>query len=73
MFTVFFSKAPVIDTETALAADTKRFATFFHEMLNLGIFFPPSQFETTFIGARHSDEILDKTLAAAKIAFEKVK
>lgn len=72
MFTVFFSNAPVVDTETALAADTKRFAKFFHEMLGQGIFFPPSQFETTFIGARHSDEILDKTLAAAKNAFERM-
>jgi glutamate-1-semialdehyde 2,1-aminomutase len=72
MFTVFFSNAPVVDTETALAADTKRFAKFFHEMLGQGIFFPPSQFETTFIGVRHSDEILDKTLAAAKNAFERM-
>lgn len=72
MFTVFFSKVPVVDTETALAADTKLFAEFFHVMLDRGIFFPPSQFETTFFGARHSAEILETTVAAARTAFEKV-
>lgn len=72
MFTVFFSDRDVVDTETALAADTRRFAKFFHAMLDSGILFPPSQFETTFIGASHSDEILEKTILAAKNAFEKV-
>lgn len=72
MFTVFFSKVPVVDTETALSADTRLFAGFFHAMLDRGILFPPSQFETTFFGTRHSDEILERTLAAARAAFERV-
>lgn len=72
MFTVFFSERPVVDSETALSADTGRFASFFHSMLDQDILFPPSQFETTFIGNAHTDEILERTIAAAKVAFEKV-
>lgn len=73
MFTVFFSEKDVVDTETALSADTKRFAVFFHAMLERNILFPPSQFETTFIGNSHTDEILERTVFAAKEAFEKVR
>ena len=73
MFTVFFSSLPVVDTETAMSSDTKRFAAFFHAMLSQGILFPPSQFETTFFGTQHSEEILTKTVAAAQIAFEKAR
>lgn len=72
MFTVFFSENPVVDTESALSADTKRFAAFFHAMLEQGILFPPSQFETTFFGNSHTDEIFERTVRAAKNAFEKV-
>ena len=71
MFTVFFSERPVVDSKTALSADTGRFASFFHAMLDQDILFPPSQFETTFIGNSHTDEILERTIAAAKVAFEK--
>lgn len=71
MFTVFFAAEPVTDTETALASDTQRFARFFHAMLDAGILFPPSQFETTFFGITHTDEILEQTIEASKKAFER--
>ena len=71
MFTVFFSSLPVVDTETAMSSDTKRFAAFFHAMLSQGILFPPSQFETTFFGTSHTEEIFERTISAARTAFEK--
>ena len=73
MFTIFFSDFPVNDTESAMASNTQCFAKFFHAMLDQGILFPPSQFETTFFGTQHSEEILTKTVAAAQIAFEKAR
>lgn len=72
MFTVFFSDVPVVDTETAMAADTKRFATFFHAMLEQGIYLPPSQFETAFLSTAHSGDVLELIAAKARVAFEKV-
>ncbi|MCK9181525.1 MAG: glutamate-1-semialdehyde 2,1-aminomutase [Fibrobacteraceae bacterium] len=73
MFTVFFSEAPVIDTESALKADPKKFAQFFHSMLDDGFFFPPSQFESAFISTEHTDEIMEKAIKSALQAFKKVK
>jgi glutamate-1-semialdehyde 2,1-aminomutase len=70
MLTVFFTDAPVFDAATARAASTKRFAAFFHAMLERGVYFPPSQFEAAFLSAAHADPEIDRTLAAAVAAFE---
>jgi glutamate-1-semialdehyde 2,1-aminomutase len=70
MLTVFFSAAPVFDAATARAAAPKRFAAFFHAMLEGGVYLPPSQFEAAFLSTAHGDAELDRTLAAAPAAFE---
>ncbi len=69
MFTWFFTPDPVTDWESASKSDTKAFAKFFRAMLEAGIYLPPSQFESAFLSATHSEEDLDKTIAAAKNAF----
>lgn len=53
----------------ATACDTKKFARFFHLMLDLGVYLPPSQFETWFISTAHDEQAIDQTLAAAEKAF----
>jgi glutamate-1-semialdehyde 2,1-aminomutase len=73
MFTVFFSKQSVVDYATAEACDQDAFKVYFHSMLEQGIYLPPSQFETNFISFAHTEEDFAKTIAAAKIAFTKVK
>lgn len=70
MFGVFFSAQPVTDYDGAAAANQTRFKKFFASMLEQGIYLAPSQFETLFMSAAHSDEDVDKTLTAAKVAFE---
>jgi glutamate-1-semialdehyde 2,1-aminomutase len=69
MLTVFFSGSPVTDAATARKASGKRFAAFFHALLENGVYFPPSQFESAFLSTAHSEADLDLTLRAAKIAF----
>jgi len=69
MWTSFFTAGPVVDWDTANRADRKRFGLFFHEMLNEGVYLAPSQFEAAFLGAAHSDEDIERTIAAAKEAF----
>jgi glutamate-1-semialdehyde 2,1-aminomutase len=56
MFTLFFTKTPVTDYETAKTSDTARFGRFFHHLLENGVYFPPSQFEAAFLGTAHTDE-----------------
>ncbi len=70
MFTVFFSEKPVTDTDSALAADTKRFAKFFRSLLADGVYFPPSQFESCFLSTEHSRKILEETIDKAETAFK---
>jgi glutamate-1-semialdehyde 2,1-aminomutase len=69
MFCAFFSKNEVHDWPTASACDTKAFATYFMAMLNEGIYLAPSQFETAFVSAAHSDADIEKTVAAAAKCF----
>lgn len=69
MLTVFFSEKPVFDAASARAASTKRFAAYFHAMLENGVYLPPSQFEAAFLSSAHGDAELELTLRAAKAAF----
>ncbi|MCS7223925.1 MAG: glutamate-1-semialdehyde 2,1-aminomutase [Armatimonadetes bacterium] len=72
MMTLFFTDQPVTDYESAMRANTRAFAAFFHAMLEMGIFLPPSQFEALFLSIAHGSEELEKTADAAEKAFEKV-
>jgi len=55
MLTGFFCGGPVTDYASAKAADTKRYARYFHEMLARGVFLAPSQFEAAFVSLAHTD------------------
>ncbi|MBS3920272.1 MAG: glutamate-1-semialdehyde 2,1-aminomutase [Deltaproteobacteria bacterium] len=72
MLTVFFTESPVRDYASAKTSDTKRFAKFFIEMLEQGIYLPPSQFEAWFISLVHTQKDLDKTAEACDTAFRKI-
>src|SRR6266404_1435774 len=63
--TIFFTEQPVRDYMEAKRSDTKRYARFFREMLDRGIFLAPSQFEAAFVSAAHTTEDIDRTIAAA--------
>lgn len=63
MFKIFFGKEPH-NYQEALKCDKEGYLAFFHRMLASGVFLPPSQFETNFISAAHSDVDIEKTLEA---------
>jgi glutamate-1-semialdehyde 2,1-aminomutase len=69
MLTVFFAEKPVFDAASARAASTKRFGAFFHALLENGVYFPPSQFEAAFLSTAHTEDDLEATLRAARVAF----
>jgi glutamate-1-semialdehyde 2,1-aminomutase len=56
MLTLFFTPSPVENYVVAKTSDTRRFASFFQEMLRRRILLPPSQFEALFVSAAHTDE-----------------
>jgi glutamate-1-semialdehyde 2,1-aminomutase len=69
MFTIFFTASEVLDAATARKADAPRFGRFFHEMLDRGVYLPPSQFEAAFVSLAHGEEEIHHTLEAARAAF----
>jgi len=69
MFTLFLSEQPVTDYASAKLSDTKRFAKFFHGMLDRGVYLPPSQFEAAFVSTAHGEAELAHTLEAARAAI----
>jgi len=69
MFTFFFTQGPVTDWDSAKHCNTAKFGDFFRAMLKRGIYLAPSQFEAAFLSAAHTDEDIDRTIAAAKEAL----
>jgi glutamate-1-semialdehyde 2,1-aminomutase len=72
MFTWFFTPGPVTDWDSASKSDTEAFGRFFRNMLDSGIYLPPSQYEAAFLGAAHTEGDVKKTIDAAKQAFAMV-
>jgi glutamate-1-semialdehyde 2,1-aminomutase len=54
-------------------ADTARYATFYHQMLERGIYLAPSQFEAGFMSAVHNDSDIQLTLQAFEDSIKAVK
>ena len=67
MISVHFAKDAVVDFETAAKGNNKTFKTFFHGMLNAGVYIAPSAFETWFITDALSYKDLDFTINAVDI------
>jgi len=72
MFSIFFNNSNVYNEESAKKSNTKKFAQFFFEMLNRGIYLAPSQFEANFISSAMKENDIKKTLEAYKESIEKV-
>jgi glutamate-1-semialdehyde 2,1-aminomutase len=72
MFTLFFSGQQVVDYETAKKSDVKRYAAYFNEMLDRGVYLAPSQFEAAFVSAAHTDTDILRTIEAAEDSLQKV-
>ena len=70
LLTIFFNENPIKNYDDAKKSDTKKFAKFFTEMLDRGIFLPPSQYEALFISAAHTEAEIDHTIQAAKESIE---
>jgi glutamate-1-semialdehyde 2,1-aminomutase len=65
---LFFSDRPVRDYDDARAADHKAYASFFHGLLDGGVYLAPSGYEAIFPSLAHGDDELDRTLTAANDA-----
>jgi glutamate-1-semialdehyde 2,1-aminomutase len=70
--TPFFTDAAVRDYQSAIKANTERYARFFRAVIARGIYPPPSQYEAWFLSAAHTVKDVDKTIAVAREAMKEV-
>ena len=74
MFGFFFTEERRVDSfAKVMACDLERFKRFFHRMLEEGVYFAPSSFETGFVSAAHSPADIDATIAAALKTFSSLR
>lgn len=69
LFCLFFTPQPVIDYASAKTADTSAYARFFWKLVQQGIYFPPSQFESCFISLALDDTLIEQTIEAVTLAL----
>ena len=70
MMTLFFNPGEVNGWESVSASDREGFGRFFHNMLEEGVYLPPSPFEAMFVSTAHTDEDIQATLDAARRALK---
>lgn len=66
MISVHFSEEAVVDFDTAAKGNNETFKSFFHGMLNKGIYIAPSAFESWFITDALTYQDLNETIAAVE-------
>jgi len=69
MFGMFFTAGPVRNYDEAKKSDTAKFGKFHRGMLERGIYLAPSQFEAGFTSLAHTEDDIERTIAAAKEVF----
>ncbi|MFN3561717.1 MAG: glutamate-1-semialdehyde 2,1-aminomutase [Chloroherpetonaceae bacterium] len=72
MMCLFMTEQDVTDFKTATSSDTKKYAAYFHAMLERGIYLAPAQYEAMFFSIKHGDEELEKTIQANYDALQTV-
>ena len=71
LFSVFFTeRGPVRNYADAQASDHTRYGTFFHAMLEGGVYLPPSGYEGWFLSTAHGEAEIDRTLQAVQRALQ---
>lgn len=73
MITLFFHDGSVRNWLEASASDRERFGAFHRQLLERGVYWPPSQFEAAFVSAAHSADEIDATVRAATEALAAIK
>jgi glutamate-1-semialdehyde 2,1-aminomutase len=72
LLTPFFSEGPVTSYADASACDLEAYGSWCRSLLARGIYPPASQFEAWFPSLAHTEQDLDRTLEAARSAFEEL-
>jgi glutamate-1-semialdehyde 2,1-aminomutase len=69
MISIFFSDVPATSFDSAIKTDANRFKTYFHGMLERGLYLPPAAYEAWFVSNAHTYEDLDATIEATRVVL----
>jgi glutamate-1-semialdehyde 2,1-aminomutase len=72
LWSIFFTNAPVVDLTSAQRSSSALYAAFFQDLLERGVYLPPSPFETCFLTTMHTRSILNKALQSMEKVFKKL-
>jgi glutamate-1-semialdehyde 2,1-aminomutase len=72
MFGMYFSASVPSTYGQMMAGDKARFNSFFHGMLDEGVYFAPAAFEAGFVSAAHDDAVIAETIEAARRVFARI-
>jgi glutamate-1-semialdehyde 2,1-aminomutase len=72
LMTLFFTEESLTNYKSVKSANTKMYAAYFREMLDLGVFLAPSQFEAAFVSAAHTEADIERTVTAARVAMQNI-
>lgn len=72
MFGCFFAENPVTDYASAAQADKARYASYFHALLDRGVYMAPSHLEAGFVSLAHDDTVLATTCDAIDSAMRAI-
>jgi len=74
MFGCFFTTEPKVSLfSQVMQCNVAHFQSYFHTMLNNGIYLAPSAYEAGFVSAAHGVQEINATLDAAEIAFSAIR
>lgn len=72
MIGFFLTEGPVVDFDSANTSDLELFKNLYQELLQEGVYLPPSQFEGMFLSTKHTEADIQKTLDAFRNALDRV-
>jgi glutamate-1-semialdehyde 2,1-aminomutase len=72
MFGIYFAASVPGNYAQIMATDKNRFNSFFHAMIERGVYLAPSAYEAGFVSAAHDESVIDATISAAREAFAQV-
>ncbi|NNK32499.1 MAG: glutamate-1-semialdehyde 2,1-aminomutase, partial [Xanthomonadales bacterium] len=73
MFGLFFTDAErIVNFAEVGSCDVDAFRSFFHHMLERGVYLAPSAYEAGFVSIAHDEEHIEATIAAAGESFDRL-
>ncbi len=69
MACLFFQPGPVMCFEDVMDSRVELYVRFFHAMLKEGIYLAPSPFEAMFISTAHTQDVLERSMEAARTSL----